>query len=117
MYNFSKNKIRTIANLNLISKINDLLNGSQRIINIYDRLRPVIQNSIPMINNLKTTLKVATALKKYGGFSNIVSEYDKLEDYIDSNNKSFQDEKQYPIENPFYPWYTYIGDLDECKNS
>ena len=114
MYDFARSKSRTFLNGDLVSKINSFINGSQKVLNMYDKVRPVIQNTIPMINNLKTTFKVAAAVKRFGGLSSIVNEYDKLDDYISEDDESSLTETQYSIENPFYPWYTYIGDLYEC---
>ena len=84
--------------------IYSLLESSQKILNAYEKIQPVIVSSIPIINNLKTTIRVIGAFNKINKNNNLISAFDYLPDYneIDVSNK-INIIKESDIENPFYP--------------
>ena len=109
-FNTIKNK-RPISNIllssNVTSSITNLINNAQKIISVYDRAIPIINQSKPMIDNIKTTFKVAKAFRKFSNESSLEKAFDILPDYQETKEETNKPTK---VTNPFYPWYTNIGD-------
>ena len=57
---------------------------------------PIIEQTRPMIDNIKTTFKVARAFKRFSSESSLEKAFDDLPDYQ-------QEIKDSKVANPFYP--------------
>ena len=93
-----------------ISSVNGLINGAQKIVKIYDQAVPIISQVRPMVNNIRTTFKLAKAFKKFSGESSLEKAFDNLPDYEESKVQENVEEKiiekeEIKVENsnPFYP--------------
>ena len=95
---------RTISNslfsASNLKSIDSFINNAQKVISIYDRALPIINQSKPMINNIKTTFKVAKAFKKFSNDSSLEKAFDDLPDF---NEPIKEDKKDIKVANPFYP--------------
>ena len=49
---------------------------------------PIINQSKPMIDNIRTTFKVARAFKKFSNDSTLEKAFDNLPDFEEENNQS-----------------------------
>lgn len=87
-----------------ISSLNSLIDGAQKAINIYNKAVPIIKQTAPMINNIKTTFKVARAFKSFSKESSLEKAFDNLPDY----NQEKKENTHSKLSNPFYPWYTNL---------
>ena len=101
----------SLLSSNATKSITTLITNAQKIINIYDRAVPIINQSKPMIDNIKTTFKVAKAFRKFSNESSLEKAFDILPDY---NEEPKETKKVNKVTNPFYPWYTINGDINEC---
>ena len=97
----------TILSSGVTESINTFITNAQKIISIYDRAMPIINQSKPMINNIKTTFKVAKAFKKFSSSSSLEKAFDNLPDYEEIKEETKEVRK---VTNPFYPWYTNNGE-------
>ncbi len=88
-------------------KVNNVISGAQKIVNIYDQAMPIINQAKPMINNIRTTFKVAKAFKKMSGEESLEKAFDHLPDYQEETSKVEENVKKEQKEdkgrNPFYP--------------
>ena len=77
-------------------KIGAFLGGAQKVLNIYNQVTPIIQQTKPLISNIKTTLKVAKAFKKFSKESSLEKAFDNLPDFDQMQNekKEKPDEKR-----------------------
>lgn len=82
------------------NSITTLITNAQKIINIYDRAMPIIAQSKPMIDNIKTTFKVAKAFKRFSNESSLEKAFDILPDYQEDVKETKIVNK---VTNPFYP--------------
>lgn len=78
------------------------INNAQKVLNVYNQAAPIIKQAQPMINNIRTTFKVAKAFRKINNESSLEKAFDNLPDYneVKENKK---EEKQTKVTNPFYP--------------
>jgi hypothetical protein len=85
---------------NSTKSIDTIITSAQKIINIYDRAIPIINQSKPMIDNIKTTFKVAKAFRKFSNESSLEKAFDNLPDFEEKESESVKVNK---VANPFYP--------------
>ena len=71
----SKRLSNNYFSLDSTKKISETIDGVQKILKIYEKTRPVIEQSLPTINNIKTTLMVAKAFKGTQQPFNTISQY------------------------------------------
>ena len=109
-----KTFLSSLASSNTTKSIETIITGAQKLINVYEKAMPIINQSKPMIDNIKTTFKVAKAFKKISKDSSLESAFDNLPDYQEETNKTNTSNK---VTNPFYPWYTIIGEINENRTS
>ena len=85
-----------------------IIESFQKLLNAYERIQPVVVNTIPMVNNIKTTIKVMGAFKNINKLNkNFDAVLDSLPDYIDENSeKQSEFIAESDVANPYYPWYT-----------
>lgn len=93
-----------------IASVNGIINGAQKIVKIYDQAVPIISQVRPMVNNIRTTFKVAKAFKRFSGESSLEKAFDNLPDYEEVVKKEKESEvvKEKVVEkelvaNPYYP--------------
>lgn len=86
-----------------LSGINSLISGAQKAISIYDRAVPIIQQTTPLINNIKTTFKVAKAFKSFSNESSLEKAFDNLPDFEETKEVVKEKETFKTQNNPFYP--------------
>lgn len=98
----------TLLSAKSLQNINSLIDNAQKIVNVYNQALPIIEQTKPMINNIKTTFNVMRAFKKISKEDSLESMFDKLPDYEDNKVvKENKDDKKETIKskvaNPFYP--------------
>ena len=78
------------------------LESVQKIISVYERAKPIIDKTVPVINNLKTTIKVARA---FSGFSNseIEKAFDQIPDSDSNESSNHIEQSSDKVAKPFYP--------------
>ena len=96
----------TLLSANTTKSIDSIINSVQKVLNIYNRAVPIIEQSKPMINNIKTTFKVAKAFKRFSNNSSLEKAFDNLPDF---EEKAKENNVVNKVTNPFYPWYTING--------
>ena len=109
-----KTLFSSLMSANATKSIDTIITSAQKIINIYDRAIPIINQSKPMIDNIRTTFKVARAFKKFSNDSSLEKAFDNLPDFEEKNQKSKESNK---VTNPFYPWYTNNGEKYESRTN
>ena len=82
-----------------------IIESFQKLLNAYERIQPVVVNTIPMVNNIKTTIKVMGAFKNINNLNkNFDDVLDSLPDYIDENSeKKSEFIAESDVANPYYP--------------
>ena len=93
---------------NATKSIDSIISSVQKVLNIYNKAVPIIEQSKPMINNIKTTFKVARAFRKFSNDSSLEKAFDNLPDFEEVTKENKVVNK---VTNPFYPWYTINGDI------
>ena len=87
-----------------INRINSTIDSVQKLLLFYDKTKPIIIQTYPLLANIKTTLKVAKAFKSIDKNYGIEQMIDNLPDYKIENNESKQGvEKDNKVAKPFYP--------------
>lgn len=90
-----------------LASINNIINGAQKMIKIYDQAMPIINQTKPMIDNIRTTFRVAKVFKKMSNGNSLEKAFDNLPDYDEEINKEDKVNKEekdtIKIANPFYP--------------
>lgn len=102
--NVIKNKTSIISKVSF-KDINNIISGAQKMINIYDRAIPIINQTKPMIDNIRTTFKVAKVFKKMNSSNDLEKAFDNLPDY-DNQETPQKENKEEVIKvnnNPFIP--------------
>lgn len=89
-----------------IKNIDGFISGAQKVISVYDRAMPIINQVKPMIGNIKTTFKVAKAFRKFNNDNNLEKAFDDLPDFDNKQEEVQTNKKDNKVANPFYPWYT-----------
>ena len=92
----------TLLSKKNIQKLNGAIESVQKIISVYERAKPIIDKSVPVINNLKTTIKVARA---FSGFSNseIEKAFDQIPDSDSNESSNHIEQSSNKVAKPFYP--------------
>lgn len=96
-----------------LSGLNGIINGAQKMIKLYDQAMPIINQTKPMIDNIKTTFRVAKVFRKMNNGNSLEKAFDNLPDYDDVVNKKEIVKEDIKIANPFYPWYNHIKEVVE----
>ena len=92
-----------------INKINSTIDSIQKVILFYERTKPIITQTYPLLNNIKTTFKVAKTFKQMKNDVGLEQIIDSLPDYENESNNLKQTSKQdNQVAKPFYPWYNII---------
>lgn len=86
-----------------LSGLNGIINGAQKMIKLYDQAMPIINQTKPMIDNIKTTFRVAKVFRKMNNGNSLEKAFDNLPDYDDVVNKKEIVKEDIKIANPFYP--------------
>lgn len=97
-----------LLSANATKSIDSIISSVQKVLNIYNKAVPIIEQSKPMINNIKTTFKVARAFRKFSNDSSLEKAFDNLPDFEEVTKENKVVNK---VTNPFYPWYTINGDI------
>lgn len=97
-----------LLSANATKSIDSIISSVQKVLNIYNKAIPIIEQSKPMINNIKTTFKVARAFRKFSNDSSLEKAFDNLPDFEEVTKENKVVNK---VTNPFYPWYTINGDI------
>lgn len=96
-----------LLNGDTLKNINNYITNAQKIINVYNQALPIIEQTKPMINNIKTTFNVMRAFRKISKEDSLENLFDKLPDYNEEvnkvNNKIDKDSTDNEVANPFYP--------------
>ncbi len=92
----------------LLSSLNGIINGAQKMIKIYDQAMPIISQTKPMIDNIRTTFRVAKVFKKMNNGNSLEKAFDNLPDYDEVINDKVVEKEDIKIANPFIPWYNCI---------
>lgn len=96
-----------------LSKITTMIGNAQKVLNIYNQVSPIIKQAKPIINNLKTTLKVAKAFKSFSQEDSLEKAFDNLPDYNkqelkeetikkETKEKESIEEEQKGVPSPFF---------------
>ena len=91
-----------------LTSLNGIINGAQKMIKIYDQAMPIINQTKPMIDNIRTTFRVAKVFKKMNNGNSLEKAFDNLPDYDEIINEKEEVKEDIKIANPFIPWYNYI---------
>lgn len=102
-----KTLFSSLMSSNATKSIDTIITGAQKILNVYEKAKPIINQSKPMIDNIRTTFKVAKAFKKFSNDSSLEKAFDNLPDFEEESKESKTSKK---VANPFYPWYTINGE-------
>lgn len=86
-----------------LSSLNGIINGAQKMIKIYDQAMPIINQTKPMIDNIKTTFRVAKVFRKMNNGNSLEKAFDNLPDYDEVINEKEKEKEDIKIANPFYP--------------
>lgn len=97
----------TLLSAKSLQNINSFIDNAQKIVNVYNQALPIIEQTKPMINNIKTTFNVMKAFKKISKEDSLENMFDKLPDYEDNKIVKEKEEKTEALKsnvaNPFYP--------------
>ena len=99
----SKRLSNNYFSLDSTKKISETIDGVQKILKIYEKTRPVIEQSLPTINNIKTTLMVAKAFKKISNQHSIEEMLDLIPDKKVEGKKIIKEKTEEKVAKPFYP--------------
>ena len=99
----SKNLSNNYFTLDTTRKINETIDGVQKILKIYEKTKPVIEQSLPTINNIKTTLMVAKAFKKISNQHSIEEVLELIPNQNEEEKKFVKEKKDEKVAKPFYP--------------
>ncbi|MCI5745160.1 MAG: hypothetical protein MR270_08025, partial [Erysipelotrichaceae bacterium] len=72
-----------------------------KIIRVYDQAVPIINQTRPLIGNIKTTFKVAKAFKRFSNESSLEKAFDNLPDFQEDIKENKKEE--FSSGEPFYP--------------
>ena len=83
--------------------INNSISGVQKALTLYDKLIPIIKNTMPVVNNIKSTLSVVRAFRKINN-NDLSFSFDSLPDYNkdQKNTQKSNAINDKEVENPFY---------------
>lgn len=95
-----KTLFSSLMTTNATQKIETIISGAQKILNVYEKAMPIITQSKPMIDNIRTTFKVARAFKKFSNDSSLEKAFDNLPDFDEEIKETKTTNK---VTNPFYP--------------
>lgn len=80
-----------------LSKIGTILGNTQKVLNIYNQVSPIVKQAKPLINNLKTTMKVAKAFKRFSAEDSLEKAFDNLPDYEEKKTEEKPEEEKVEI--------------------
>lgn len=86
-----------------LTSLNGIINGAQKMIKIYDQAMPIINQTKPMIDNIRTTFRVAKVFKKMNNGDSLEKAFDNLPDYDEIINEKEKAKEDIKIANPFIP--------------
>lgn len=86
-----------------LTSLNGIINGAQKMIKIYDQAMPIINQTKPMIDNIRTTFRVAKVFKKMNNGNSLEKAFDNLPDYDEIINEKEEVKEDIKIANPFIP--------------
>lgn len=86
-----------------LTSLNGIINGAQKMIKIYDQAMPIINQTKPMIDNIRTTFRVAKVFKKMNNGNSLEKAFDNLPDYDEIINEKEKVKEDIKIANPFIP--------------
>ena len=109
-----KTLFSSLMSSNATKSIDTIITSAQKILNVYEKAMPIINQSKPMIDNIRTTFKVARAFKKFSNDSTLEKAFDNLPDFEEENKETKTTNK---VTNPFYPWYTIDGEQYESRTN
>lgn len=75
-----------------------VIESAQKMLRVYNEAAPIIKQAKPMIDNVRTTFKVAKAFKKFGGGNSLEQAFDNLPDYQDAKEEK-ENKKEPEIKN------------------
>ena len=87
------------------NKISETIDSIQKILKMYEKTKPIIEQSLPAISNIKTTFMVAKAFKKISSQQNIEEVLDLLPDQQEKNNSFVKQKDVEKVAKPYFPWY------------
>ena len=76
-----------------LSKISTAIGNAQKVLNIYNQVSPIVKQAKPIIDNLRTTLKVAKAFKKFSNEDSLEKAFDNLPDYQGTTSENSKKEE------------------------
>lgn len=86
-----------------LTSLNGIITSAQKMIKIYDQAMPIINQTKPMIDNIRTTFRVAKVFKKMNNGNSLEKAFDNLPDYDDIINEKEKVKEDIKIANPFIP--------------
>ena len=86
-----------------LTSLNGIINGAQKMIKIYDQAMPIINQTKPMIDNIRTTFRVAKVFRKISNGNSLEKAFDNLPDYDEVINEKEKVKEDIKIANPFIP--------------
>ena len=95
-----KSMFSSFMSSNVTKSVDTLITSAQKILNVYEKAMPIINQSKPMIDNIKTTFKVAKAFRRFSNESSLEKAFDNLPDFDKTINETKATNK---VTNPFYP--------------
>lgn len=84
-----------------IKSFTGIIDGAQKILHVYNEATPIIKQAKPMIDNIRTTFKVAKAFKRFSGTTSLEQAFDHLPDYEETKKETQKIEEKEKIENHF----------------
>ncbi|MCI5745407.1 MAG: hypothetical protein MR270_03905, partial [Erysipelotrichaceae bacterium] len=61
----------SLLSKNSLNSVNTMIDSALKIIRVYDQAVPIINQTRPLIGNIKTTFKVAKAFKRFSNESSL----------------------------------------------
>ena len=86
---------------NSLNSVNTMIDSALKIIRVYDQAVPIINQTRPLIGNIKTTFKVAKAFKRFSNESSLEKAFDNLPDFQEDIKENKKEE--FSSGEPFYP--------------
>lgn len=99
----TKKLSNNIRRYDVVGKISEAIDGFSKLIKIYEKSKPIVEQSISTINNINATIKVAKAFRKLSSDQNIEKMLDDLPDTTESIQNNISQKENGEVANPFYP--------------
>lgn len=91
----------SLLSKNSLNSVNTMIDSALKIIRVYDQAVPIINQTRPLIGNIKTTFKVAKAFKRFSNESSLEKAFDNLPDFQEDIKENKKEE--FSSGEPFYP--------------